>query len=293
MFQRQITERDVREVLRIIDFGLCSQASTDNPTVGKMTVQQAVCLVFKEPHWARPSCVAALLHQFTDRLNDARWSSNASRARGLRRLAVAPLGTADRLDQMLLAKELSRTMIVNLIPRVFRILAELFEAPYSTELLDAAKKCEREGTLNMASEAQTASLLACAAAQAGKTIDSRLSKWAEQAARSAQAAAKWAAGAEQVVVEMAGEAAYVEWASKSAAEGVKSAAIAIHAATYAIEWHALQDPLPVHMKSMRAHAKAEVAADQLLYEFAEEVVQFLVKLQSPGSKFLHLTEQYS
>jgi hypothetical protein len=211
----------------------------------------------------------------------------------LQRLAVAPLGTADRLDQMLLAKELSRLMIVNLIPRVFRSLAELFETPYSSELLDTAKKCETEGTHQIASAAQKASLLASAAAQAGKLVDSKLSKWAEQAARSAHAAAEWAAGAEQVVIERAGEAAYVEWAAKSAAECVKSAAIAIHAATYAIEWHALQDSLPVHMKSMQAHAKAEVTADRLLYEFAEEVVQVLVKMQSPGSKFLQLTEQYS
>jgi uncharacterized membrane protein len=59
--------------------------------------------------------VAPAVRAFKIRLNDSNWSSNEARARGLRSLAIAQLGS-DGLDSQVFAKKLAEKTIKNLLP---------------------------------------------------------------------------------------------------------------------------------------------------------------------------------
>ena len=85
------------KVLEIVDAGLVY--GLGDPEPGKMCVEAAVCYAMGLPHGDQPNCVAPSLRGFKIRLNDAAWSSPAARAKGLRRLAVAQLGSAGALDE--------------------------------------------------------------------------------------------------------------------------------------------------------------------------------------------------
>ena len=54
-----------------------------------------------------PPCVSQVLRRFKMRLNDCEWSSPEARAAGLRRLAVAQLGSALCLDDIDFARRVS------------------------------------------------------------------------------------------------------------------------------------------------------------------------------------------
>ena len=88
----EITETVARKVLEVVDAGLVKGLGTAKP--GSMCVEAAVCYAMGLPHGDNPSCVARSLRSLKIRLNDSAWSSNEARAKGLRRLAVAQLGSA-------------------------------------------------------------------------------------------------------------------------------------------------------------------------------------------------------
>ena len=80
-----------RKVLEIVRAGLVF--GIGNPIAGQMCVEAAVCFALGEPHGDEPSCVSPALRAFKITLNDAGWSSNEARAKGLERLALAQLGS--------------------------------------------------------------------------------------------------------------------------------------------------------------------------------------------------------
>ena len=92
----EITEAIARKVVDVVDAGLVHGKGIPEP--GKMCVEAAVCFAMGLPHGDEPSCVSPALRRLKIGLNDRRWSSNQARAKGLRRLAVAQLGSAGVLD---------------------------------------------------------------------------------------------------------------------------------------------------------------------------------------------------
>lgn len=81
------------KVLSIVDQGLVSGMGV--PVPGKMCVEAAVAFASGEDHTDRPSCVHPVLHQEKIKLNDANgWDNDKTRAAGLRRVAIAQLGSA-------------------------------------------------------------------------------------------------------------------------------------------------------------------------------------------------------
>ena len=186
MFEH-ITEETATRVLDVVDQGLSSGLGNRQP--GQMCVEAAVCYALGEPHGDQPTCVSPVLRRFKIGLNDARWSSNEARAKGLRRIAIAQLGTTNTLDEQLFVRKLASVTITKVLPTVLRTVAALHQEPHKSKLLAAADRCETEGSADAA----------------------------------------------------------------------------------------------------RCAAAAAAAADQLLSEFAEAVVQILVEMNSPGSKFLFLT----
>ena len=93
----QITREIAVAVRDVVDAGLSSGVGSRTP--GEMCVEAAVCYALGLPHGDDPGCVAQSLRRLKIGLNDARWSSKTARAAGLRRLALAQLGSAGVLDE--------------------------------------------------------------------------------------------------------------------------------------------------------------------------------------------------
>jgi hypothetical protein len=247
----QITQEVAAKVLSIVDAGLVKGVGLPEP--GKMCVEAAVCYALGLPHGDDPACVSRALRQLKIRLNDSRWSSNAARAKGLRRLAVAQLGSRDVLDDKEFARRVVDVVIRIYVPRALRRAVEVVTNPAHKQAMeDAAVRCETEGTRD--------------AALAGKKA---------AAAADADAAAASAADADAYAADAAADAADAAYAAYAAADAYAAAAAASAAASAA------------------AAAAAASAADKQLSDFAESVVQILIDMKAPGCQWLALTEVQS
>ena len=143
--QTEITESVARKVLQIVDAGLSK--GMGNPKAGQMCVEAAVCFALDLPHGDDPACVSRALRWLKINLNDRDWSSKAARAKGLRRLAVAQLGSRDHLDDREFAKRVAQLAIRTCVPQALRAAASIHKDPaHVMALRDAANKCEREPT---------------------------------------------------------------------------------------------------------------------------------------------------
>ena len=121
----QVNLETARRVLEVVDAGLVHGIGIAKP--GSMCVEAAVCYALGEPHSDRPACVHRVVRDIKVSINDAPWSSNKARAAGLRRVAIAGLGTAGTLD-------------VEQFKREFRVAATARVVPL---FLDAAAKIAR------------------------------------------------------------------------------------------------------------------------------------------------------
>src|SRR5690349_6337189 len=101
----EITREIAAKVLKVVDAGLSDGLGTRKP--GEMCVEAAVCYALDLPHGDDPGCVAPTLRSLKIRLNDSNWSSKKARAAGLRRIALAQLGSKDHLDE----KEFVRRLV--------------------------------------------------------------------------------------------------------------------------------------------------------------------------------------
>jgi hypothetical protein len=249
----EITKAFVTKLLGVVDAGLVS--GMGKPVPGKMCVEAAVCFAMGLPHSDEPTCVAPSLRALKIKLNDSSWSSNKARANGLRRLAVAQLGSADVLDEKEFVRRIADLAIRKQVPIALRAAAKIHpDSNHRAKLLDAAARCEKEGTKVAAYAA------AYAAAHAARAADA-----ADAAADAADAAAYAAAYAARA-------AAHAARAADAARAAARAAA---HAATYAIP----------------GVAAYTAVRDKHLSEFAEDVVQILVEMKAPGCDWLWLTEK--
>ena len=228
----KITKNIAKKVLSIVDQGLSNG-------VGK-------------PNGDNPSCVSPVLRSFKIALNDKGWSSNAARAKGLRRIAIAQLGTRDTLDEQEFIKRLAILTVKKTVPAAIRLVAEKAPEPHKEKMLAAALRCEQEGTRE-------------AAINANKIVKDHY--YAAYAAANADAAAA---------------AAYAAAAATYAAYAADAAA-----AAYAAAYAAAADAAAANAANA---ADAADARDKVLAEYAEDVVQILIELKTPGSKYLSLTE---
>lgn len=87
-----VNRTTVTRIIQLVDRGLIRGLGTADP--GKMCVEAAVCYGMGYAHSDSPQCVNEDLIRFKIILNDAGgWPSEAARAKGLRAVAVAQLGT--------------------------------------------------------------------------------------------------------------------------------------------------------------------------------------------------------
>lgn len=254
--EMDITTDVAKKLLYVVDHGLVEGLGTRSP--GRMCVEAAVSYALGLPHGDRPPCVAPVLRQLKIELNDRRWSTKMARARGLRRLALAQLGSAGALDELAFAVRVVEGVTRTQVPLALRIAAKLHPNPERhADLKIAALRCEEEGTRVAAANAANAASLA--ASQTNGYAD----------CYTACTAALFAANS-------AADAFYE----------VPANAVAVHAATSAVG--AAAAAAAAAHSGMRA---ADKARDEVLADFAENVVQILVQMDAPGCQWLTLTEE--
>jgi hypothetical protein len=278
----EITQDDAAKVLSVIDAGLVSgigEADKNGRGIpGRICVEAAVCEALGLPHSDDPQCVSRAVRALKIRLNDQNWSSPMSRAKGLRRLGIAQLGSRDTIDDRAFAKRVAELAIRKMVPIALRAAASIQkDATHRQKLLDAANRCEAEGTRAAASAAY-------AAARA-----------AEAAARAARAAARTAARAANAYAANAYAAYAAARAAEAAAYAAEAAAYAARAAAYAANAEAASAAArtaeaAAYAAEAAAYAAEAAKRDEIMSDFAEGVVQILVEMNAPGCQFLNLTE---
>jgi len=242
-----ITREMATKVRDTVAAGLTNGLGTQAP--GKMCVEAAVCYALGLPHGDDPGCVDSALRRLKIKLNDARWPSTAARAAGLRRLAIAQLGSHGTINTKIFVARVAEMTIRTIVPIALRAAAS--RNPTHAEALEgAAVRCEQDGTVKSARNAQRVARDAAAAADAADAADA-----AAYVAADAAYAAAYAAYA-------AAYAAYAAYAAADAADAADAAAAAADAA-YA-------------------------SRVKILNTFAEAVVQILIDMHAPGCEFLDL-----
>jgi len=167
----KITEEVAAQILRVVDEGLTWGAG--KPAPGHMCVEAAISYAFGEPHGDQPSCVSRVLRVLTIGMNEALWSNDQERGRGLRRIAIAQLGTAGMLDEQLFMEKLSETTITTLLPKILDIIATAQNTSLQSQLFLAAERCANEGTFEAADAAiaVAAKTAHTAKAEVAKAVD--------------------------------------------------------------------------------------------------------------------------
>jgi hypothetical protein len=266
----EITRAHIEKIHSLLDQGLVNGLGQPEP--GKMCVEAAINYALGLGHGDDPGCVMESLRQLKIRLNDSgRWTSNKARAEGLRRLAIAQLGSKG-MDERDFAKRVATMTIRTVAPSALRAAARRLTGEHPAKLLSIALKCENEPTEANAREAnKTANAAADAAANAAAN--------AANAAANANAAYADAAAAYVANANAANAAAYA--AAAAAAANAANAADAANAAANAA--NAAANAYAATYATAYATANA---AEQVLVTFAENVVQILIEMKAPGCQWL-------
>ena len=156
-----LTKELAKKVRDTVDAGLVK--GKGNPIPGQMCVEAAVNYAMGLPHGDNPSCVGSAVRNFKIVLNDAQgWTSNAARAKGLRRVAIAQLGS-DKLDQVEFSKALALETIRQILPIALRNVG-VHHPRLATEFDALASGCEAATNLVDAKNAARTSAFAAHAA---------------------------------------------------------------------------------------------------------------------------------
>jgi hypothetical protein len=242
----RLTRKHARKVLEVVDAGLVSGLGVAVP--GKMCVEAAICYALDMPHGDQPSCVAACLRRYKIRINDASWSSNAARTAGMRRAAIAQLGSdfldlpENRAQRRAFVMYLVEQVIRQILPVSLRAAAlRQKDKIHAERMVEAALQCENEGTRESAISARDICRAAYADAYAAAYADAYAAAYA---AADAAAAAAYAAA----YADADADAAYAAYAAASRAK----------------------------------------KRDEILNIAAEICVQACIKFKTPGSRWLDL-----
>lgn len=150
MTTKRLDETVARKVLTTVDAGLCKGVGQAEP--GHMCVEAAVCFALDLPHGDNPPCVGSAVRAAKIQLNDCAWSSDMARARGLRKLSLAQLGSKS-INQVVFAKRLTFLVITKMLPKTLRL----------AKLEKEAKACEEAPDSDAADAAANAAYAADAA----------------------------------------------------------------------------------------------------------------------------------
>jgi hypothetical protein len=88
---KQVAEK----VVEVVSKGLV--CGMGEPKPGQMCVEAAVCYAMGLPHSDNPPCVDSYVRDVKININDQEWSSKKARAEGLKKLAIAQLGSKGKV----------------------------------------------------------------------------------------------------------------------------------------------------------------------------------------------------
>jgi hypothetical protein len=226
----EITRDIAAKVLEIVDAGL--SMGIGKPLPGHMCVEAAVCYALGLPHGDDPGCVDEAVRNLKIRLNDAtRWRDNADRARGLRRLAIAQLGSKGAIDSAEFARRVAGLVIRTCVPTALRSAAARNQN-HAEPLRAASDRCEAEGTIEAVLAARATANAVYVANAAYAAYDAASAAYdAVYVANAAYAAYDAASAANAVYATYAANAVYVANAAAlhSFAEGVVQVLVAMDA----------------------------------------------------------------
>ena len=186
-----------------------------------MCVEAAVCAALGLPHGDDPGCVIDSLREIKIALNDSdEWDSNKSRAEGLRRLAIAQIGTRGAIDEDEFTRRVKTLTIRTVVPIALRVAAKKIGGERAQALYDIADKCEANPTrenarraekiaLDVTVAAYNAAYNAVAVAAAGYAADyaadaavTRAANYAARATGSEKVLRDFAEGIVQILIDM-------------------------------------------------------------------------------------------
>jgi hypothetical protein len=148
----EITRDLASRVLDVVDAGLTNGLGLAIP--GGMCVEAAVCYAMGLPHGDDPGCVNPILRFLKIYLNDSYWSSKKTRAMGMRRLAIAQLGTNSNFNSGDFTDLVLNFTIRVIVPIALRSLLKCSDlSSYWDRISDAADECELLGTKASAEKA--------------------------------------------------------------------------------------------------------------------------------------------
>jgi hypothetical protein len=278
----EITREVATKVLELVDCGL--SYGLGEPKPGKMCIEAVVCFALGLPRGDNPPCVAPAIRRLKIKLNDSHWSSNTARAKGMRRLALVQLGSAGTVDEHEFVKRCADFAIRKMVPIALRAAAKLqTDAAHRQVLLDAANRCEVEGTRESAQGARKAAADAADAADADAADAAAYAAAAYAAYAAAYAADADAADAAAYAAAAADATAYAAYAAYAYADADAAAYAAAYA--YAAADAAAYAAYAAYAADAAAYA---LKRDEILSGFAESVVQILVELGAPGAQWLDL-----
>ena len=137
----------IEQAQRVLDVVNCGLAyGLGNPKPGECCVEAAVCYALGQPHGDQPTCVHPTVRAHMLSLNDSSWSDDQARAKGLRRVAIAQLGTADTLDGEQFKREFRVAAIQRCTPLLLRAAATLArkgkDDKHAEQIESVAAQCE-------------------------------------------------------------------------------------------------------------------------------------------------------
>lgn len=190
---------DVQKFDKILSRGLSQGLGY---TGGRVCIEAAICETLGLGLSDDPKCVSAAVRSFKIALNDSNWSSPENRAKGLRNLGLAQLGSLGVVNDKDFVDRLLEKTIRILIPDLFR---KVFVDPVC---LEAADRCEKdEDFTKAAANAAKAATIVAGAADAASAAYAHTN--AAYAARTASETAAIVAGAaDAAYATMATNAAY-------------------------------------------------------------------------------------
>lgn len=201
-----VTIEQALKVYEYVNAGLVS--GLGNAVPGQMCIEAAICLAMGEPHGDTPSCVGEQDRALSIPLNDAKWSSDKARADGMRRLAIAQLGSRDlsKAQQTEWLRLVVEGVIRKIVPLALRAAAPLQKEPHKSALEQAAVNCEQSHNRTAADAARDAAYAAAYAAAAAAYAYGADAAYAAAYAYAAYAAAA-AYGADAAAAARAARAA--------------------------------------------------------------------------------------
>lgn len=219
------------------------------PVKGQMCIESAVCYALDLPHGDNPPCVDPLLRSININLDDKSWSNHLARAKGLKRLGIVQLDSKNSLDRKLFVKKL-----LNYVETVTLVKARI--ATIDKHFESSSKVAFNNANLAYARAIETFN--------ASNGHDS---------------------------INMSNVIQY-SYLSRAVNNAIEAATHAAAAAGYAVEEEPVNDMFisdsDLSKSRGRKYIDRRKAYDKELAILCEGIVQILISMQVPGTRWLYL-----